>query len=871
MNSHLKKIDIIIPIYNGYEDLKKCMTSIFLYTDLEEHRVILIDDKSTDDRIASLLEEYKKSNSNIVVIYNQENQGFSANINKGMEYSERDVILLNSDTIVTKGWINKIVSCAYQKKEIGTVTPLSNAATLCSVPVMCTDNELPKGINVDKMGEIVERHSLRKYPCITVAVGFCMYIKREVIDKVGKFDVESFGKGYGEENDFCNRAEQYGYIHVMCDDTFIYHKGTASFKTEEKMKLCAEHNKILEERYPEQMRKNHLYCMNNPDQYIRDNLNMYLKLQNGKKNIMYFIHSDFREDAGDNKGGTQFHVRDLVNSLKKQYNIFVMARDGENIFVTIYYEDEIEQLRFQIGEKSTFQKKFDKKLEHIIENVINAFEISIIHVHHTFSLSLDIYYVAKKHNIPLIATLHDYYYICPTIKLMNKDGDCCHEKISTPEDCIECLAIQCGYSKKVNIINDWRKDNEKALLMCDVIVVPSESAKKIIVRYFPALKSKVTVIEHGENLVKNVPEENVKNLIEGIPIQGSIDYCMNHPRQINTISGWGYIEGVNSSQVEIYLKFKSADGKIFIRKTERNKRDDVATQGKKYLLSGFIFHMAGTPLAEGKTTVSIIMKYEGRYFETGIKKHFDYKSNKLKQKKLNVAFLGAGTKEKGSRLINELVSDNSLKDVGFYLIGPIGDNKIKKINQENFVTIGTYDKEKIAKIMEYYQIDIICILPIWAETFCYTLSEAILCHIPVIGTDVGAVGERIRKLNCGWIVSVTDAVKEVKDILLKIMNDSSLLEEKRKMISNIELKTLEKMALEYVDIYEDMSGRKCEYGNPMSRVIFQARESVSKVVTSTPIQVQMLGVDNFSMKQKVKGKIKSTKIYKIMRKIKKAL
>ena len=109
-----------------------------------------------------------------------------------MQYSEdRDVLLLNSDTVVTKGWMDKIIACAYSSPEIGTVTPMSNAATLCSVPVICVDNKIPENLSIDEYAELVERCSLKKYPRITAAVGFCMYIKRAVINEVGLFDAET--------------------------------------------------------------------------------------------------------------------------------------------------------------------------------------------------------------------------------------------------------------------------------------------------------------------------------------------------------------------------------------------------------------------------------------------------------------------------------------------------------------------------------------------------------------------------------------------------------------------------------------------------------------------------------------------------------
>ena len=90
-----------------------------------------------------------------------------------------------------------------------------------------------------------------------------MYIKREVIEKVGLFDAETFKKGYGEENDFCSRAEIYGYQHVLCDNTLIYHEGTQSFQTAEKEQLMREHRDILDERYPKQMRENDMTASSN--------------------------------------------------------------------------------------------------------------------------------------------------------------------------------------------------------------------------------------------------------------------------------------------------------------------------------------------------------------------------------------------------------------------------------------------------------------------------------------------------------------------------------------------------------------------------------------------------------------------------------
>ena len=132
MEMNVGTVDIIIPIYNAYEDLQLCIDSIKKYTDLSVHTLILVNDKSPDQRIKPYLDQL--ADSNIQVIHNEENKGFSANINIGMSQSDHDVILLNSDTIVTPNWVEKMLDCAYSDSRIGTVTPLSNNATLCSIP-----------------------------------------------------------------------------------------------------------------------------------------------------------------------------------------------------------------------------------------------------------------------------------------------------------------------------------------------------------------------------------------------------------------------------------------------------------------------------------------------------------------------------------------------------------------------------------------------------------------------------------------------------------------------------------------------------------------------------------------------------------------
>ena len=149
--------------------------------------------------------------------------------NRGMAASPHDVVLLNSDTEVTAGWLDKLRAAAYSDDAIATVTPFSNNATLVSLPRAFEVNALPAGLDADAFARVVESASERAYPRLPTGVGVCFYVKRRALTAVGPFDEERFGLGYGEENDFCMRASRAGFVHVLDDATFIYHAGQRSF------------------------------------------------------------------------------------------------------------------------------------------------------------------------------------------------------------------------------------------------------------------------------------------------------------------------------------------------------------------------------------------------------------------------------------------------------------------------------------------------------------------------------------------------------------------------------------------------------------------------------------------------------------------
>lgn len=678
-----KSVDIIIPIYNAYEELIRCMESIQTWTDLTRNRLILVNDKSPDERVFEYLEKNRREN--IIVIHNKTNKGFSANINTGMAQSEvNDVILLNSDTVVTKNWVEKLEACAYSDRTIATVTPLSNNATLCSVPNFCAENNVPDGYTVDEYAELIERISLRRYPEIPVAHGFCMYVKREVIDKIGVFDAETFERGYGEENDFCYRAIEAGYHHVMCDNTFILHTGTSSFLSEEKQRYIAEHERIIDTRYPNLNRVVQIHCRDNPNAMVSENVRFWTDYNKRpkRKTVMYLIHADFRDGSDNNVGGTQLHVKDLTMGLRDTFDILVAARDKAYLNVTLYTQNQEFFFQYYIGEIEHYNQFRSEKFAGLYRKILENFGVDCVHIHHTKGLSLELFYEAAQMKIPVLATVHDYYYLCPGADMINLQTELCVGRENS-DTCSACLRVKRGIIESLPYIGIWRKEHLDALMQAETIFVPSNSTKRIISGYFNKLHDKLVVIEHGSNSL-----EKVKELPE-----------------------------------------------------HKNK------------------------------------------------------------KTFNVGFLGGINAAKGYHTVIETIKKGD-KDIRWHLFGLFERNAPEVERKKNFIDVGKYKREELPWLLRKYEIDLICILPICSETFCYTLSEAVMCDVPVVVTDIGALGERVREMDCGWVVPANATAKDILNIIDRLKVRGEEYQQKREKIRNIQIKTVDEMCCQYQNVYE---------------------------------------------------------------------
>ena len=209
--------DIIIPAWNQLDYTETCLDSVVKYT-RTPCRIIIIDNGS-DRQTAQYLDSVKAKNpEQVVLIRNTENLGFVKAVNQGIKESTAPYIcLLNNDTQVTEGWLTEMIKVAESRKDIGIVNPNSN--TLGCKP--------KKGQFLQTLARELKSYS-REYNELAWATGFCMLIKRKVVQEVGLFD-EIYRMGNFEDADFCKRAQGLGYSCVCAKAAYVYHRERRSF------------------------------------------------------------------------------------------------------------------------------------------------------------------------------------------------------------------------------------------------------------------------------------------------------------------------------------------------------------------------------------------------------------------------------------------------------------------------------------------------------------------------------------------------------------------------------------------------------------------------------------------------------------------
>jgi len=557
-----RRIDVIVPIYRGLDETHRCIESVLAgrLSNCAFGRLILIDDCGPEPELRRYLSDVARQDA-VVLLNNPANLGFVASVNRGMAYAgSNDVILLNSDTEVSGNWVDRLVIQAHADSRIGTVTPLSNNATICSYPDLGGRSTLPAGTTARDMDSACAEANALRAVQIPTGVGSCMYIKRACLDDVGAFDEGTFAKGYGEETDFCQRASHRGWIHLLAGDVFVFHLGETSFgasSEERKAKALA----IMRERYPAYEQSVARWVGLDPALSLRLAATAALWRLSKRPVVLHVLHSW--------GGGTEKYVAELAARLVPSalQLVLVAKRRAQHVGFLLLISEPPDWRAVQFATATMSD----------VAAFLSSFGLTQVHVHHFLDVFEQIVPFLRQLALPYDLSIHDYTTICPRIHLVTDDAIYCGEP--DEKGCLRCLLKSRGLGDDILW---WRHLGISMIRGADRVLCPSIEAAKRIRKYVP--DSRIIVVPHEDELYRPERAVRLSPLRPGDPLRvavlGTLSEhkggsflldCVKAANENGTPIAW-YVVGEFSSSS---LKARAKQLKKSLSVTGRYRVDDI--------------------------------------------------------------------------------------------------------------------------------------------------------------------------------------------------------------------------------------------------------------------------------------------------------
>ncbi len=453
---------VVIPVYRGETETRACIDSV-LATVSAETPVVLVNDASPEPGVTRLLRGYA-ADGRVVLIENEANLGFPAAVNRGMgAVDDHDIVLLNADTIVFTGWLERLRAHAEADARIATVTPLSNAGSIASYPGGAeTECDRSTALRRDRLAARVNVGERVDAP---TAVGFCMFIRRACLAQVGAFDEALFGRGYGEENDFSMRAAAHGWRNVIAADVYVLHRNGLSFGPA-RDGLRQRNAALLSARHPSYEARVAAFEAAQPLALLRRRLDEEALRGNRRKRVLLISHR-----LG---GGVARHVAARMERLAAEGALPLLLQPtetGGGAVVTGLQANACCDLRFRAEETEAFAA------------FLRSLALERVELHHFLGLDEGFIDGCFATGAPVDVFLHDFSLYCPRLTLLGANDAYCGEAgIAACRDCVD----KAGSELHDGMTPDALQERSRRWLMqARSVTAPSRDTARRHERIFP--------------------------------------------------------------------------------------------------------------------------------------------------------------------------------------------------------------------------------------------------------------------------------------------------------------------------------------------------------------------------------------------------
>jgi GT2 family glycosyltransferase/glycosyltransferase involved in cell wall biosynthesis len=471
------RVDVVIPVYSGVQETLRCLWTVLTAPVDTPHHVVVINDAGPSPELNAMIRALA-GRGLFQLEHHRQNQGFVRSVNHGMrQHKDRDVVILNADTEVYGNWLDRLVAHADEFPRVATVTPLSNNATICSYPETLNDNRSAIEISPAETDALAAQTNPLANVETPTGVGFCMFVRRTALREVGWLDDRRFGRGYGEENDLCQRLLRRGWSNVLACDVYVRHVGSVSFRSEASERT-AKAMRTLAKLYPDYESQITRYIEADPAWKFRARLDLArLKRHCGQRNVLLVCHN--------RGGGTERHLLEQAQAMLGQGDgVFELRPSKRSGCVALMHPG-------LYGLHNLAVTPLDP--QHVLLEALETLQIHEIHLHHLIDFppatGRILVEASRRLGIALRISVHDYYAVCPRVNFVSPDGQYCGEP-EDPRTCDRCLARD-AMGQEIGPILDWRRRSLRLLEAAQHVVVPSADVARRLAKLSPALKVQV--------------------------------------------------------------------------------------------------------------------------------------------------------------------------------------------------------------------------------------------------------------------------------------------------------------------------------------------------------------------------------------------
>lgn len=460
---------VVIPVYQHYGLTRTCVLSA-VETVPADTIIIVVNDASPDRRITQFLESLA-GEKRIILRTNAENKGFPYSVNVGLSLSfGYDAILLNSDTKVFPGWVERLRAWL-RLPSVGTATPFSNDGGLTSYPNVKQPNRIPSFQEAYQLDQLCQRVEQEVEPItLPTGNGFCLAISAACLQKIGLMHDQLFAQGYAEENDFCLRALSHGFRHVAATNIYVWHRGHASFQSGY-YGLMERNLTFLNALYPHYMDSVRLFEERDPLALRRRFLDEErLKEQVSTHGSVVFIQHKIG-------GGVARAVRERGRLFIEQGCLALSVVPTEKGCAVEVYNQEAALPNL------TYALPHELKHFHVL---LRKLDVTHIEWHHLAGHAPWIRELHRDVAVPYDVFVHDHVWFCPRIALLTGKGQYCGEPPAA--DCQACIE-RWGQSLEEDVtIPFLLKRSVYELTAARRVIAPSRDAARRLERHISESK-----------------------------------------------------------------------------------------------------------------------------------------------------------------------------------------------------------------------------------------------------------------------------------------------------------------------------------------------------------------------------------------------